>query len=67
MLAILLTMLASALGTFLGNLTLFWVIGSMAKRQERENQEKLQSLQRGYLEMVQRENERMRNYAKMES
>ena len=59
--------LGSLTGTLLGNLGLFWIIGTMAKRQEKANQEKLQELQRGYLEMVQRENERMRNYAKMES
>ena len=58
--------LGSLLGTFLGNMGLFWAIGTMAKRQEKANQEKLQELQKGYLEMVRRETERMRNYAKME-
>jgi uncharacterized membrane protein len=58
--------LASALGTLAGNLSLFWIIGTVAKRQERANQKKLQELQKGYLEMVRRETERMKNYAKME-
>jgi hypothetical protein len=57
---------ASALGTFCGNLGLFWVIGTMAKRQERAQRAELERLQQGYLEMVQREKARMENYAKME-
>ena len=59
--------IASALGTLLGNMGLFWIIGRMAQRAEKQQQEKLQELQQGYLEMVKRENERMKNYAKMES
>ena len=59
--------LGSALGTFLGNLTLFVLIGLMAQRQEKATQEKLQELQRGYLDMVNKEAERMKRYASMES
>ena len=57
---------ASALGTFCGNLGLFWIIGTMAKRQEKKQLEELQKLQQGYLDMVQREKTRMENYAKLE-
>lgn len=57
---------ASALGTFCGNVSLFWFIGNMAKRQEKKQLEELQKLQQGYLDMVQREKARMENYAKME-
>jgi hypothetical protein len=57
---------ASALGTLVGNLGLFWVIGKMAQRQEKKQLEELQKLQQGYLEMVQRENARMKKYAEME-
>jgi len=56
---------ASALGTFCGNVGLFWVIGNMAKRQEKKQLEELQQLQQGYLDMVEREKKRMENYAKM--
>ena len=57
---------ASALGTFSANMGLFWVIGTMAKRQEKKQLEELQKLQQGYLEMAQRERTRMENYARME-
>jgi hypothetical protein len=57
---------ASALGTLLGNLTLFWAIGAMAQRQEKKRLEEVEKLQRGYLEMRQREVERMQRYAKLE-
>jgi hypothetical protein len=49
-----------------GNLGLFWVIGKMAQRQEKKQLEELQKLQQGYLDMVQRENARMKKYAEME-
>jgi hypothetical protein len=57
---------ASALGTLVGNLGLFWVIGKMAQRQERKQLEEVQKLQQGYLEMVEKEKVRMENYARME-
>jgi uncharacterized protein YhhL (DUF1145 family) len=58
--------IATAVGTLVGNLTLFFLIGTMAKRQERKQLEELRRLQQGYLEMAQRERERLENYAKME-
>ena len=57
---------ATALGTFSANIGLFWVIGTMAKRQEKKQLEELQKMQQGYLEMVEREKKRLENYARME-
>jgi hypothetical protein len=59
--------LGSLLGSFLGNVGVFWVIGAMAKKAEKKQLEDLQKLQQGYLDMVEREKKRMENYAKMES
>ncbi len=58
--------LGSLLGSFLGNVGVFWVIGAMAKKAEKKQLEELQRLQQGYLDMVEREKKRMENYAKME-
>lgn len=58
--------LGSLLGSFLGNIGVFWAIGAMAKKAEKQQLEELQRLQQGYLEMAQRERERLENYAKME-
>jgi hypothetical protein len=58
--------LGSLLGSFLGNVGVFWVIGAMAKRAEKQQLEELQKLQQGYLDMVEREKKRMENYARME-
>ena len=57
----------AAVGSFLGNTTVFWVIGMMAERNQKKQQAELEELQKGYLDMVQREQTRMENYAKMES
>ena len=57
----------AALGSFLGNTAVFWVIGLMAQRNEKKQLAELKELEKGYLEMVQREQTRMENYAKMES
>jgi len=58
--------LGSLVGTLLGNLTLFWVIGRIAQNQEKEKLREIQRLQQGYLEMAQRESARMKKYAEME-
>lgn len=58
--------LGCLLGSFVGNVSVFWVIGLMAQRAEKKQLEELQKLQQGYLEMAQRERERLENYAKME-
>ena len=57
----------AAIGSFLGNTAVFWVIGLMAERNQKKQQAELEELQKGYLDMVQREKTRMENYAKMES
>ena len=56
----------AAIGSFLGNTAVFWVIGMMAERNQKKQQAELEELQKGYLDMVQREQTRMENYAKME-
>jgi membrane protein DedA with SNARE-associated domain len=56
----------SFLGTLLGNLSLFYIIGLVAQRKEKKQLEELQKMQQGYLEMVQRESARMKKYAEME-
>ncbi len=58
--------LGSLLGSFLGNISVFWVIGLMAKRAEEKQKEELLNLQNQFLEMRQKEAERMERYAKME-
>jgi membrane protein YqaA with SNARE-associated domain len=58
--------LGCLLGSFVGNVSVFWVIGLMAQRAEKKQLEELQKLQQGYLEMAQREKTRLENYAKME-
>jgi hypothetical protein len=58
--------IGSLLGTLLGNLSLLWVIGKIAQNQEKEKLREVQRLQQGYLELVQRERERLERYAQME-
>jgi hypothetical protein len=58
--------LGSLIGSFLGNVGVFWVIGLMAQKAEKKQLAELQKLQQGYLDMVDREKKRMENYAKME-
>ena len=58
--------LGCLIGSFLGNVSVFWVIGLMAKQNEKKQLEELQKLQQGYLEMAERERTRLENYAKME-
>ena len=56
----------AAIGSFLGNTAVFWVIGLMAERNQKKQRAELEELQKGYLDMVQREQTRMEAYAKME-
>jgi hypothetical protein len=58
--------IGSLVGTLLGNLTLFWIIGKIAQNQEKEKLREIQRLQQGYLDMVQKESVRMKKYAEME-
>ena len=57
----------AAIGSFLGNTAVFWIIGFMAERNQKKQKAELEELQKGYLDMVQREQTRLENYAKMES
>jgi membrane protein YqaA with SNARE-associated domain len=61
-----LTFTATVLGSVVGNLVVFYILGAMAKRVEKQQLEELERLQQGYLEMVVKERERMENYARME-
>jgi uncharacterized membrane protein YdjX (TVP38/TMEM64 family) len=56
----------AAIGSFIGNTAVFWIIGFMAQRKEKQQQAELQELHKSYMEMVQQEQKRMENYAKME-
>ncbi len=58
--------IGSLVGTLLGNLALFWIIGKIAQNQEKEKLREIQRLQQGYLDMVQKESARMKKYAEME-
>jgi uncharacterized membrane protein YccC len=57
---------ATVLGSILGNLVVFLILGIMAKRAEKKQAEELHRLQAQFLEMTQREAERMKRYAQME-
>ena len=57
----------AAIGSFLGNTAVFWVIGMIAERNQKKQQAELEELHKDYLEMVQKEQARMQKYAKMES
>ena len=59
--------IGAALGSFLGNTAVFWAIGLMAERNQKKQQAELEELHKGYLKMVEKEQTRMENYAKMES
>ena len=57
----------AAIGSFLGNTAVFWVIGARAERNQKKQLAEMREVQQDYLDMVQREQTRMENYAKMES
>jgi hypothetical protein len=61
-----LTFAATVLGSVVGNLVVFYILGAMAKRVERQQREELERLQQGYLEMVEKERVRLENYARLE-
>jgi membrane protein YqaA with SNARE-associated domain len=58
--------LGCVVGSFIGNVSVFWVIGLMAQRAEKKQEEQLRKLQEQFLEVRQKEAERMERYAKME-
>jgi hypothetical protein len=61
-----LTFGATVLGSVVGNLVVFYILGAMAKKVEQQQREELERLQQGYLEMAERERQRLENYARME-
>jgi membrane protein YqaA with SNARE-associated domain len=65
--SILLTLLVTAVGTFAGNLTLFWLIGKQAQRAERQQRKEAEKLQRAMEEAMAERYQQLRNYAIMES
>jgi uncharacterized membrane-anchored protein YhcB (DUF1043 family) len=59
-------LVASVVGSTIGNLIVFSILGVMAKRVENQQKAQLEKLHKTYLESVQREQERMKRYAKLE-
>lgn len=57
----------AAIGSFLGNTAVFWVIGMMAERTQKKQQAELKEMEKSYMEVIQRERNRMEAYAKLES
>jgi membrane protein YqaA with SNARE-associated domain len=57
----------AALGSFLGNTAVFWVIGAMAERTQKKQRAELEAMEKSYMEVIQRERNRMEAYAKLES
>jgi membrane protein YqaA with SNARE-associated domain len=57
----------AALGSFLGNTAVFWVIGMMAERTQKKQRAELEAMEKSYMEVIQRERNRMEAYAKLES
>lgn len=57
----------AAIGSFLGNTAVFWVIGMMAERTQKKQRAELEAMEKSYMEVIQRERNRMEAYAKLES
>lgn len=57
---------AALLGSIAGNTLVFYILGLLAKRMEKQQTEELHRLQVQFLEMREREAERLRKYAQME-
>jgi len=58
--------LAATLGSFLANAAFYLIVGKLAQRAEKKRIEHFQKLEAECLEVIKKEDERMRNYAKME-
>jgi membrane protein DedA with SNARE-associated domain len=62
-----LTVLGAAfVGSLLANVVFYAVVGKLAQRAERKRIEHFQKLEAECLEVIKKEDERMRNYAKLE-
>ena len=55
------------LGSFLANAAFYAIVGKLAQRAEKKRIEHFKKLEAECLEVIEKENKRMRNYAKMES
>ena len=63
-----LTVLGAAfLGSLLANAVFYAVVGKLAQRAERKRIEHFKKLEAECLEVIEKEQERMKNYVKMES
>lgn len=63
-----LTVLGAAfVGTLLANAVFYAVIGKLAQRAERKRLEHFKKLEAECMEVIEKEQERMKNYVKMES
>ena len=58
---------AALLGSFLANAAFYAIVGKLAQRAEKKRIEHFKKLEAECLEVIEKENKRMRNYAKMES
>ena len=57
---------AAFLGSFLANAVFYAIVGKLAQRAEKKRIEHFKKLEAECMEVIQKENERMRNYAKLE-
>jgi membrane protein DedA with SNARE-associated domain len=57
---------AATIGSFLANAAFYLIVGKLAQRAEKKRIEHFQKLEAECLEVIKKEDERMRNYAKME-
>ena len=57
---------AAFVGTLLANAVFYAVVGKLAQRAERKRIEHFKKLEAECMEVIEKENERMRNYAKLE-
>lgn len=58
---------ASILGGFISQLTSFWILGRLALRQQRINEKMIRQALEEHNEMLDKERERIKKYAQMES
>jgi len=62
----LITFGAALVGSFLANAAFYLIVGKLAQRAEKKRIEHFKKLEAECMEVIQKENERMRNYAKLE-
>jgi membrane protein DedA with SNARE-associated domain len=64
--SIIATLGAALVGSFLANAVFYLIVGKLAQRAEKARIEHFKKLEAECMEVIQKENERMRNYAKLE-